>query len=196
MPTPLRDNNITAYVNRILDRVVGDPNSGSSNNGAKEVRVAAVPEGIRDVVKAASGGGSSISGARLENALWHAHDVIVREDKSWGFHASANSVWRSLGMGGDSVLQPKEQDRAGRKDAVASRLLTFINHDRWEAQEARHFARATSVLEAGNAQWGVAYGWQVREDGDWITVPDDTSFSHALTRAAHALGRTDVPYGA
>ena len=194
MPTPLYDNNISAYVHKVMDNAVGKPDAGSSWDGGKTVSADSVPKAMRDVVKAAGNGSQSLTGAQLENALWQAHDTIVDEDKSWGFHTSKHSLWRTLGMGGDSVLQPKEQDRAARKDAVASKLLAFIRSDVYEAQQKKLFDKATTVLEAGNADWSVAYGWQVREDDDWYTIQDDTDYSHALSRAATALGR-DVPPG-
>lgn len=195
MPTPLRDNNISAYVHRVMDRLVGKPDFGSSWDGGKQLRVDSLPKELRGVVKAAGNGGETVSGAQLENALWRAHDVIIKQDKSWGFHASKYSFWRSLGMGGDGILQRKEQDRASRKDAVASQLLAFISHDRYEAEEQRNFDRAITLLEAGHADWSIAYGWQVYEDDDWWTVPDDSSLSSALSRASNNLGHNHVPAG-
>ena len=192
MPAPLFDNNISAYVHKVMDDAVGKPDFGSSWDGSKTVSADNVPKAMRDVVKAAGNGSQSLTGAQLENALWQAHDTIVGEDKSWGFHASKHSFWRTLGMGGDGIVQPKEQDRAARKDAVASKLLAFIRSDRYEAVQKTHYDKAKAVLEAGDADWSVAYGWQVREDGDWYTIQDDTDYSRALTSAAIALG-IDVP---
>ena len=130
MKLPLYDNNVASYLHQVMDDVVGKPEFGKSWSGSKVINVADVPEQYRGVVQQAAGDASCLTGAELKKALWEGHNAIIKEDKTFGIHTSPYSLWRNFGIGGNGIIEPKEQKRAAKKSPMAMQMLQLIEAKR------------------------------------------------------------------
>ena len=132
MKTTLYDNNVSSYLHRIMDDVVGKPEFGENWDANKVIRVDDVAEEYRGVVQQAAGEAASLTGAQLQKALWEGHDAIVQEDKTFGLHTSHYSPLRNFGIGGNGIIEAGEQQKAAAKSPMALRMLELIEAKRSE----------------------------------------------------------------
>jgi len=130
MKSGIYDNNIASYVHQVMNDLVGKPEFGRSWDTGKVIKVDNVPEKYRGVVQEAAGTASSLTGLDLKKALWAGHNAIIKEDKTFGIHTSPYSLMRNFGIGGNGIIEPKEQKRAATKSPMAMQMLQLIETQR------------------------------------------------------------------
>lgn len=122
----LYTNNPSAYVHKILDRVIGEPEFGESWKN-KTVKLSEVPAEMRAVVSAMVGGKDSFQTSELHRNLFAADAALAREDRG----IFGKGIFGVIG-GPNNILSEKEQARAARKNEYVKPVLDYIFETRGE----------------------------------------------------------------